>query len=164
MTPQNTSLIRKSILFLVAAMLSASAMALDFNQIQREASQGNADAQLQLGAIYYQGKGVRQDYVKARQWYEKAAEQGDSSSQFSMGYAYANGQGVSQDYAKALEWFKKSSNQDNAAAQAYIGIMYEFGQGVPKNKKTAKEWFGKSCDNGYQGGCDDYRKLNEQGH
>lgn len=81
-----------------------------------------------------------------------------------MGYAYANGQGVLQDYAKALEWFKKSANQDNAAAQAYIGIMYEFGQGVPKNKKTAKEWFGKSCDSGYQGGCDDYRKLNEQGH
>ena len=128
MTPQKTSLIRKFTLFLVAAMLSVSAMALDFNQIQRAASQGDVDAQLQLGAMYYQGDGVR------------------------------------QDYGKALEWFKKSANQDNAAAQAYIGIMYEFGQGVSKDKKTAKEWFGKSCDSGYQGGCDDYRKLNEQGH
>ena len=120
MTPQNTSLIRKSTLFLVAAMLSVSAMALDFNQIQREASQGNADAQLQLGAIYYQGKGVRQDYVKARQWYEKAANQGDAYAQGLLGFMYYGGEGVRQDYAKALEWFKKSANQDITISQRML--------------------------------------------
>lgn len=42
--------------------------------------------------------------------------------------------------------------------------MYEVGEGVRQNKATAKELYGKSCDNGYQGGCDDYKRLNEQGY
>lgn len=45
-----------------------------------------------------------------------------------------------------------------------IGSIYENGNGVKQNKTTAKEWYGKACDNGYQDGCDSYRKLNEQGY
>ena len=94
MTLPNTSSIRKCILFLVAAMLSVSAMALDFNQIQRAASQGDVDAQLQLGAIYYQGEGVRQDYSKSAQWFEKAANQGNAEAQTNLRVMYENGTGV----------------------------------------------------------------------
>jgi len=42
---------------------------------------GNADAQLNLGDMYSQGQGVKQDEVKAVLWYRKAAEQGDVISQ-----------------------------------------------------------------------------------
>ncbi len=97
MTPQKTSLIRKFTLFLVAAMLSVSAMALDFNQIQRAASQGDVDAQLQLGAMYYQGDGVRQDYAKALEWFKKSANQGEVLSQRLLGLLYYEGNGVRQD-------------------------------------------------------------------
>ena len=58
MTFLNTSLIRKLTFFLAAAMLSLSAMAADFNQVQREANQGDALAQAMLGGMYYQGEGV----------------------------------------------------------------------------------------------------------
>ena len=44
MTFPNTSIIRKSTIFLAAAMLSVSAMVTDFSQVQREANQGDADA------------------------------------------------------------------------------------------------------------------------
>ncbi len=42
------------------------------------AEQGDADAQYNLALMYDRGYGVPQDYVQARQWYEKAAAQGDA--------------------------------------------------------------------------------------
>lgn len=108
MTFLNTSLIRKLALFLAAAMLSFSAMAADFNQTQRLANQGIAEAQARLGAMYFEGKGVRQDYAKAAVWHEKAANQGNVDAQFIIGGMYYEGKGVSKNVAIAKEWFGKS--------------------------------------------------------
>lgn len=76
MTLQNTSLIRKPILFLAVAMLSLSAMAANFSQTQRLANQGIPAAQHNLGVMYYEGKGVRQDYAKAKEWVGKSCDNG----------------------------------------------------------------------------------------
>ena len=113
MTLLNTSLIRKSILFLAAVMLSFSAMAADFNQMQRWANQGIAEAQFNLGLIYDNGEGVQQDYSKAAQWYEKAANQGYASAQSNLGVMYYNGKGVRQNTATAKEWFGKACDNGN---------------------------------------------------
>ena len=162
MTFLNHSLIRKLTLFLVAAMLSVSAMALDFNQMQRLANQGDATAQHNLGVMYTKGSGVRQDYAKAAQWYEKAANQGMPDAQAILGVKYYEGKGVRQDYAKAAQWYEKAANQGFAFAQSNLGTMYYEGKGVRQNMATAKEWFGKACDNGAQNGCDGYRILNQR--
>jgi tetratricopeptide (TPR) repeat protein len=44
------------------------------------AKQGNAVAQFNLGLMYDDGYGVRQDYAEALRWYLKAAEQGDATT------------------------------------------------------------------------------------
>lgn len=41
------------------------------------AEQGHAWAQYVLGNAYYDGKGVKRDYVEAVKWWQMAAEQGD---------------------------------------------------------------------------------------
>ena len=160
MTLLNTSLIRKLIVFVAAALLSVSAMAADFNQTQRLANQGDALAQARLGLMYTQGEGVRQDYTKAAKWYEKAANQGYVETQNRLGQMYYKGEGVPQDYTKARQWYEKAANQGKASAQYNLGVMYYEGEGVRQNIATAKEFFGKACDNGFQQGCDNYRKLN----
>jgi TPR repeat protein len=38
--------------------------------------------------MYYLGQGVKVDYNKAAQWYEKAAEQGNADAQFYLGGMY----------------------------------------------------------------------------
>jgi TPR repeat protein len=43
------------------------------------AEQGDANAQYNLGKLYYHGWGVPQDYGQARDWYRKAAAQGYSA-------------------------------------------------------------------------------------
>jgi uncharacterized protein len=42
---------------------------------------GFAKAQFALASMYYDGKGVPQDYAEAARWYRKAAEQGDALAQ-----------------------------------------------------------------------------------
>ena len=76
MTFLNTSLVSKPPLFLVAAMLSVSAMAADFDQVQRLANQGDAEAQYNLGVRYENGEGVRQNMITAKEWYGKSCDNG----------------------------------------------------------------------------------------
>ena len=77
---------------------------------------------------------------------------------------YENGYGVKQDYLKAKEWWEKAAAQGYLDAQFNLGVMYDNGFGVKQDKKVAKKWYGEACDGGDQGGCDNYKKLNQQGY
>ena len=72
------------------------------------AEQGNASTQFNLGVMYEDGRGVKQDDVEAVKWFRQAAEQGDAKAQFNLGVMYAKGQGVRQDKGQAKEWFGKA--------------------------------------------------------
>ena len=43
---------------------------------RKAADQGNAEAQFQLGHLYYYGQGVEHDYTQSRYWTRQAALQG----------------------------------------------------------------------------------------
>ena len=68
------------------------------------AEQGDTTAQINLGVMYEDGKGVSQDYESAVKWYRLAAEQGDVRAQINLGLMYANGAGVIQDNVYAHMW------------------------------------------------------------
>ena len=76
-------------------------------QLKPLAEQGNAEAQFNLGSLYYQGRGVPQDYKEAAKWFRKAADQNHVYAQVNLGSMYAEGiQGViAKDYSQALMWF-----------------------------------------------------------
>ena len=42
--------------------------------------------------------------------------------------------------------------------------MYDSGKGVREDKSKAKYYYSLACENGEQTGCDNYRKLREQGY
>ena len=63
-------------LALSLSFASAMAHANNFEAIQRQAIQGDKDAQYQLSELYFDGKGVDADIEQAINWARKAAEQG----------------------------------------------------------------------------------------
>lgn len=85
------------------------------------AEQGNAEAQFNLGSLYYQGWGLPQDYMEAVQWFRKAAEQQHVYAQVTLGTIYAEGvQGViEKDYPQALMWFIFASAQGDLEAMEF---------------------------------------------
>jgi len=116
---------------------------------KKSAEQGDASAQLLLGAMYAKGQGVVQDYKKAVKWYRKSAGQGFAPAQYNLGLMYHKGYGVIQNYKEALKWFRKSAGQGFAPAQYNLGLMYRQGQGVPQDYKEAVKWYRKSAQQGY---------------
>ena len=72
---------------------------------RKAAEQGDAAAQSNLGLMYNNGRGVRQDDAQAVAWYRKAAEQGEAAAQYNLGLRYYNGEGVRQNKSTAKEWF-----------------------------------------------------------
>ena len=105
------------------------------------AEQGKALAQVNLGVMYTEGRGVPQDDAEAIKWYRLAAAQGDAFAQFNLGIMYANGRGVPQDDAEAVKWFRLAAEQGNASAQYNLGVMYGKGRGVPQDYVQAHMWF-----------------------
>ncbi len=75
--------------------MSAAKVAADlereFTHCMRDALQGDAVAQYNLGWMYANGNGVPQDDAEAVKWYKKAAEQGDADAQFNLDIMYAVG-------------------------------------------------------------------------
>lgn len=121
-----------------------------FEWYTKAAHQGHAGAQNNLGVMYDNGHGVRQDYQKAIEWYTKAAHQGIVGAQYNLGVMYYKGKGVSQDYHKAYEWYTKAANQGNVGAQYYLGVI--------------KNYFRQACGNWETEACYHYASLSQQGH
>ena len=67
-------------------------------QLQPLAEQGDADAQFNLGLMYFNGTGVPQDDQLALKWFRQSADQGDAFAQFALGNMYYMGRGVSRNF------------------------------------------------------------------
>ena len=80
----------------------------DFRETLQAAAQGDAAAQFNLGNMYKDGRGVRQDDAEAVRWYRQAAAQGYADAQANLGVMYYKGYGVRQDRALAQEWFDEA--------------------------------------------------------
>ena len=72
------------------------------------AEQGHAEAQFNLGVLYFNGQGVKQDFVNAKKWFEKAAKQGHAEAQCCLAGLYIQGLGVKQDLMNAKKMARKS--------------------------------------------------------
>ena len=70
--------------------------------------------------MYDKGRGVRQDYATACEWYRKAADQGCPAAQYNLGVMYDRGRGVRQDHATACEWYRKAADQGDPEAQRML--------------------------------------------
>jgi TPR repeat protein len=112
------------------------------------AEQGNADAQNNLGWMYDQGSGVKQDFKEAMKWYRLAAEQGAARAEYSLGVLYYNGRGVPKNLQDAVKWYRMAAAQGDPKAQYNLGFMYANGEGVPKNLPRGYMWWSLSSNNG----------------
>lgn len=126
----------------------------EFRKWKPLADQGDAAAQLILGIMYKDGKGVPQNSREAACWYRLAADQGDVMSQYSLGIMYAKGMGVPQDSREATRWYRLAAKQGDAAAQYNLGIMYDKGEGVPQDYVQAHMWLNLAAAQGYKESSD----------
>ena len=120
-----------------------------FRLFRLSAEQGDAEAQFNLGLMYYIGKGCPKDYKETVKWTRLSAEQGFAKAQHYLGEIYDRGQGVPQNYKEAVKWYRLSAEQGIAFAQHDLGKMYSEGKGVLQDYVLAHMWFNLSNSNGF---------------
>src|SRR5262252_432525 len=118
------------------------------NELRRSAEGGDASAQNKLGLLYYEGKGVPQNYLQAKRWFEEGAKQGHARAQTNLGTLYLQGEGAPQSDQMALFWFNQGAEQRDALAFARLGLMYARGRGVLQDSIQAYMWYNLSAAQG----------------
>jgi TPR repeat protein len=135
--------------------------AMDWNM--KAASAGNAEAQYNIGNLYYRGEGVSVDYKQAVDWFLKAANNGYIDAMNRIGHMYENGIYVTKSIPAAIEWYTKAANQGHAQAQYSLGFIYYYEDEV-NNLQLAVNWLQKAAENNYYGAKVKVEHLNAQGY
>ena len=146
---------------LIPVFANASISPDSLKNLRTNAEKGDAEAQFNLGYMYYNGRGVPQDYAEALKWYRKAADQGDANAQCNLGNMYFWGDGTEKDYEEALKWKRKAADQGNVLAMTQIGHWYWVGKVVPRDYVTSYMWYFLLKEQGDRIGSDWCERLAE---
>ena len=104
---------------------------------------------LRLGDMHYVGRGVKQDYVQARQYLEKSIKYKESiSALWLLGKIHLHGYGIEQDFDIAKDYFERADAIDSANSQFELGHMYEYGKGTSINIPRALAYYEKAIQKG----------------
>ena len=87
------------------------------------AERGDAEAQFQLGWLYANGQGLRQNPMAAADWWERAAHAGHPDADLAIAQAYQKGRGRKKDPEEAVYWMLVASRNGNDDAQAIVRAM-----------------------------------------
>ena len=132
---------------LMLALIATGAFAKPSAQLLAKAEEGDAQAQYELGEMYYFGeKGTEVNGTQAAHWYLKAAEQGHAQAQYSLAVLYNDGELVHADMKKALYWYGQAAQQGHSGAMTNIGSIFTIGQlaGVVEDVHRAAYWYEKA--------------------
>lgn len=110
-------------------------------------AQQNGSCANDLGALYYMGDLVEQDYKKAGELYELAIQWGCDQSIINMGYIYEYGRIGEPNYAKAFEYYSLAAALTQMSEALYkLGDMYSRGHSVTKSVATAVQLWKRSYE------------------
>lgn len=123
------------------------------------AKKGDEKAQYVVGYMYYKGKGVPKDYIKAAEWYKKSAEGSYTKALNNLAYLYQKGKGVNKDIHKAEQLLLKSAKQGDDVACLNLGILYQTGKLGTANMEDAEYWYRKAMDKGNPTATRIYRRI-----
>ena len=118
--------------------------------IREKAGRGDAEAQYQLGAMYYNGNGITKDKSEALRWYRKAAEQGHVLAGVAVGGAPNPCTGPTS--IECVEYTREKAERGDAEAQTRLGDMYRdlFGfEVVEKDSGKAVLWYRAAANQEY---------------
>lgn len=112
-----------------------------FKELKPVAERGHPAAQVNLGLLYEEGKGVEQDYAKALTWYRRAAAQDYAEAQYRLGLLHETGRGVGEDPAEAVAWYRRAALGRDTEAMESLGRLYADGvDGIAAEPLQAFMW------------------------
>lgn len=131
-----------------------------FEQMEEQATKGDAENQYQLGSTYFLGNPT-QDLKQAEYWWKKAADQGHSTAAVGLAFLYSGRDDSSfANKTEMLRYLNQAVDAGNPMAQDILGNMYlSPTSAVSVNPDRGRALLKKACDQGYQKSCEKLGKL-----
>lgn len=98
------------------------------------------------GIRYYEGSQnfFRQDYTKAREFFEKAAEAGDPTALYYLGSIYNDAKGVDKDEDKARALFSEAAKGGQPDAQMFTAVFLIMDGIIARTEKERDELYAQA--------------------
>lgn len=110
---------------------------------------GNFDAMVFLGDLYYHGVGVTQNNYIAVDYYYKASQLNHPDGQYKLALMYLDGEGIPTNITKGLELLQKAADNGSPGAMDAFAVIYGYGKyGVQSDEKKFAEWSRKGAEAG----------------
>lgn len=108
-----------------------------FQEVQRLAQTGNAQAIYNLGYMTQMGQGTAKDNAKALKYYEDASNKGYAQASYTLAQIYETGElGVAKDSNKFSQYIQKAAAQGSDDATVKIATIL-FAQKKPQSHQIA---------------------------
>lgn len=92
-----------------------------FKLIEKQAEQGNAEAQYKLGLEYEAGNNIKQSDKDALYWFTKAAVQGNADAQYKAGLRhFCGGLGIQSNKIIGFMFWIEAAEQGHEGAQKQL--------------------------------------------
>ena len=141
----------------------------DLSELLALAEQGNIEAQIKLGKVYYYGNGdrIKKDFEKAYCWIRKAALRGNAEAQYYLGECLEHGKGCELGFDLASEYYQQSAKQGYAAAQYKLGFqLFAMNMGnrkIPQEMEEAYRLMKAAADQKYPAAVYELSVMNKAG-
>lgn len=116
------------------------------DEVKNNAPHNNPDIDYGFAELYWEGRGVKKDRVKAAILYREAAMAGHVKAMTHYGYCFYLGEGVNRDEGEFYNWNLKAAELGDAGAMRRIGCCYLDGVGVKKDHLKAVSWLQRAVD------------------
>lgn len=127
------------------------------------AQRGEPGAEFEIAARYAEGKGVKADFKKAMEWYQRAAQKGFVPAQYRLGTIYERGMGGKPDLQRARIWYKRAAEQGNVKAMHNLAVLSAGREGGSPDYPNAAQWFLEAAERGLSDSQFNLGVLNENG-
>lgn len=112
------------------------------------AASGNPSATFEVGARFAEGKGVRQNFKEAAQWYTKSATRGFALAQYRLATLYERGLGVDKDLSRAKIWYERAARQGNVKSMHNLAVLTAGSGTGNTDYGEAARWFTEAANRG----------------
>ena len=119
--------------------------------LQKAADLGRAIALHDLGLLYEEGRAVRPDAVRARQFYEQAVQRRVRDSVARLADMYLQGRGIPKDESKGLDVLRGAAEGGDRDSAFTLASYYEKGLYVPADQQQQRYWLERAASLGKSG-------------
>ncbi len=114
--------------------------------IEAAAEKGDTEACFELGALYANGRGVKQNSQLARKWLKRAIKQESVAARTLLAWLYLNDDSLGQSDTEALELFLEAAEAGDSDAQCSLGDLYQEGAaGIEPNPNAMLQWYDRAA-------------------